>query len=144
MKNDDELIAKMRGFNRFYTNFIGVVDRHILDSPHSLTEARVLYEISHMEDCSARKIMAHLEIDEGYLSRMIARFTRRGLVKRSRSKHDARRSIIVLTEKGKKEFAKLDRSSSESISRAVGKLSDEEFHELVDLMDRIQALLSKG
>ena len=144
MKNKDDLIKRIRRFNRFYTNFIGVVDRHILDSPHSLTEARVLYEISSIEDCSARKIMGNLEIDEGYLSRIIGKFMRKGLVKKSRSEKDGRTRIILLTEKGEKEFAKLDTNSSESICTTVEKLSQKEREELVGLMERIYKLLTKA
>ncbi len=144
MKNNDEFIDKMRSFNRFYTNFIGVVDRHILDSPYSLTDARVLYEISHIDNCSAKKIRANVEIDEGYLSRIIDRFIKRGLVKKDRSKEDRRTRIVVLTGKGKREFAKLDAGSSSSVHAAVERLSQKEREELVGLMERIHELLGKG
>lgn len=144
MKDDEELIGRMRSFNRFYTNVIGVVDRHILDSPHSLTEARVLYEISNTDDCSARKIRENVDIDEGYLSRIIGKFIKKELVKKSRSKNDRRTRIIILTEKGKKEFAKLDTDSSESVYKAVEKLSRKEREELVGLMERIHELLTKA
>lgn len=143
MKNDDELILRMRSFNRFYTNVIGVVDRHILRSPYSLTDARVLYEVSHIENCSATKIRENIEIDEGYLSRIIDRFIRKGLVRKTRLKEDRRTRIIVLTDKGKREFDKLDRNSSDSVHTAVEKLSPEEREELVGLMERIQELLRK-
>ncbi len=144
MKNSEELIRKMRSFNRFYTNFIGVVDRHILESPYSLTDARVLYEISHTENCSAKKIRENVEIDEGYLSRIIERFIRKGLVKKSRLKEDRRTRVIVLTDKGRKEFAKLDTGSTNSVHGTVEKLSQKEREELVGLMERIQELLGKG
>jgi DNA-binding MarR family transcriptional regulator len=68
MKRDQELIDRIRSFNRFYTNIIGLLDQHFLDSPFSLTEGRVLYEICNTEDCSAKKIRENIVIDEGYLS----------------------------------------------------------------------------
>jgi len=144
MKINDDLIHRMRSFNRFYTNVIGVVNQHILDSQHSLTEARVLYEISNMKDCSAKKIRENVEIDEGYLSRIIGKFIRKGLVKKIRSENDRRTRIVILTEKGKREFAKLDTGSSKSVYKAVEKLSQKERKELVGLMERIRVLLTKA
>lgn len=144
MKNNEDLIRRMRSFNRFYTNIIGVVNRHILDSPHSLTEARVLYEISNIKDCSAKKIRENVDIDEGYLSRIIGRFIKKGLVRKGRSENDRRTRIIFLTDKGKKEFSRLDAGSSKSVHRVVEKLSRKEREELVGLMERIRELLTKG
>ena len=65
MRQKQEQIAKIRSFNRFYTNIIGLLDQHFLDSPFSLTEGRVLYEICNTEDCSAKKIRESIVIDEG-------------------------------------------------------------------------------
>jgi len=142
MKKNEELIGKIRGFNRFYTNIIGVVDRHVLDSPYSLTDARVLYEISHTENCSAKKIRENIDIDEGYLSRIVDRFISKGIIRKSRSSADGRTHVIVLTPKGKKEFAKLDRNSSKSIYGIVEKLSKKECEELVDTMEKLRKLLA--
>jgi hypothetical protein len=71
MIHNQEFIEKIRSFNRFFTNIIGLLNRHFLDGPFSLTEGRVLYEIYHTGDCSAKKIRANIVIDEGYLSRII-------------------------------------------------------------------------
>src|SRR5512138_3135839 len=96
-------IDRIRGFNRFYTNVIGLLDQRFLDTPFSLTEGRVLYEISHMETCSAKKIRENIVIDEGYLSRIINKFVKQGLIRKSPSSQDKRLHLILLTEKGKKE-----------------------------------------
>src|SRR5215217_619784 len=105
MTHDQEIIDRIRSFNRFYTNIIGLLDQHFLDSPFSLTEGRVLYEICNTEGCSAKKVRAKLMIDEGYLSRILDSFIRRGLIKKTPSPSDGRLRIIVPTEKGKQEFA---------------------------------------
>lgn len=143
MIRKQEFIEKIRSFNRYYTNIIGLLDQHFLDTPFSLTEGRVLYEISHMEECSARKIMENIAIDEGYLSRVIHKFTKQGLVKKAPSSKDKRLHIIVLTEKGKKEFMKLNENSDKLISELVEKLSTIELEELTGMMERIHELLSK-
>lgn len=143
MAQKQESIEKIRRFNRFYTNVIGLLDQHFLDTQFSLTEGRVLYEISQMEKCSARKIMENITIDEGYLSRIIHKFTKQGLVKKTPAAKDKRLHMIVLTEKGHREFQKLNNNSNKSISQMVEKLSEEESAELVGMMERIQELLLK-
>jgi len=65
MRREREVIDQIRSFNRFYTDIIGLLDQHFLDSPFSLTEGRVLYEIRHIEDCTAKKISEKIKIDEG-------------------------------------------------------------------------------
>jgi len=104
MTYSQEVIARIRSFNRFYTNIIGLLDQHFLNSPFSLTEGRALYEICSTEECSAKKIRESIVIDEGYLSRILDNFVKRGLIKKTRSPADGRLWIIVPTEKGKREF----------------------------------------
>ncbi len=141
MAQTQESIAKIRSFNRFYTNLIGLLEQRFLNTQYSLTESRVLYEISHMEECTAKKIRENIVIDEGYLSRIIDKFIRQGLVKKSPAPQDRRLHLIVLTEKGRREFQKLNENSNQSISQLIGKLSGPETVELVGMMERIQELL---
>ncbi len=143
MNNDRDLIDKIRGFNRFYTNVIGLLDQHFLGSPFSLTEGRVLYEICNTDECTARKIKEKILIDEGYLSRILDRFSKRGFIKRTPSQMDGRLRIILPTEKGQKEFATLNQNSSRLISQLIGTLSEEERAELLSNMERIRTLLEK-
>lgn len=143
MTQKQQLIEKIRSFNRFYTNVIGLLDQHFLDTPFSLTEGRVLYEIAHPQECSAKKIRENIAIDEGYLSRIIDKFIKKGLITKTPAPKDRRLHIIVLTEKGKKKFQKLDANSNKSIAQMIEKLSEQEHVELVGMMDRIQELLTK-
>ncbi len=142
MKRSQELIEKIRSFNRHYTNVIGLLDQHFLDTPYSLTEGRVLYEISHMENCSAKKIRASIAIDEGYLSRIIENFVKSGLITKIPSPEDRRLHLISLTEKGEREFSKLNDNSNKMISQMIGKLSELERAELVGMMGRMRELLN--
>jgi len=141
MRRDQELIDKIRSFNRFYTNIIGLLDRHFLDTPYSLTEGRVLYEISRTELCTAKKIRANIDIDEGYLSRIIEKFIKHGVVRKAPAPEDRRLHIIVLTEKGKREFSSMNENSNKLISQLIEKLSEAERAELVEMMERIHQLL---
>src|SRR5512144_1385241 len=105
MQSNQELINRIRSFNRFYTNIIGLLDQHFLDSPFSLTEGRVLYEICNTEECCAKKIREKIVIDEGYLSRFLDSGSKRGLIKKAPSSGGGRLRISVPTEQVKREFA---------------------------------------
>jgi DNA-binding MarR family transcriptional regulator len=143
MQSDQEFVDKIRSFNRFYTNIIGLLDQHFLDTPFSLTEGRVLYEISNTELCTAKKIRSKVDIDEGYLSRIIDKFIQKGLVKKTPAQEDRRLHIIVLADKGRMEFSKLNDNSNRSVHQVITNLSDQECAELVAMMERIQVLLTK-
>ncbi len=143
MTAHEKVIARMRGFNRFYTAFLGVLDRHFLDSPFSLSEVRILYEIRHGAETLARDIGASLGIDPGYLSRIIDSFFTRGLVRKSISHEDRRLHIIALTSKGREVFMELDARSVQSVARAIEHLSRQEQEELTGLMERIRELLTR-
>src|SRR6516165_7771469 len=100
-------VAAIRGFNRFYTRKIGVVDG-TASSPFSLAEARVLYELAHRERPTATDIRKELGLDAGYMSRILRGFERRKLVTRERSKADERQKFLSLTARGRRAFAPLD------------------------------------
>ena len=144
MTSDQELIDKIRAFNRFYTNIIGLLDQHFLDTPFSLTEGRVLYEICSTEECSAKKIRENILIDEGYLSRILDNFVKLGLIKKTRSPEDGRLWIILPTEKGKREFASLNENSNRLISQLIETLSAEERADLLNRMEGIRRVLEKA
>ena len=142
MKSDQEFVDRIRSFNRFYTNIIGLLDQHFLDSPFSLTEGRVLYEICSTDGCSAKKIRESIVIDEGYLSRILDNFVNRGLIEKTRSQTDGRLWMILPTETGKREFASLNDNSNRLIAQMIKKLSPQECTELIQKMERIRELLS--
>jgi DNA-binding MarR family transcriptional regulator/GNAT superfamily N-acetyltransferase len=137
----DRRIAAVRRFNRFYTRQIGLLQDGYLDSPFSLTEVRVLYELAHRDATSASELSRELGIDAGYLSRILRGFERIGLIHREASDSDARRSILRLTEQGREAFAPLDARSQEDIGAMLGGLSDPEQARLVEAMELIERLL---
>lgn len=143
MKHEQEVIDQIRNFNRFYTNIIGLLDQHFLNSPFSLTEGRVLYEICNTQDCSAKKIRKNIIIDEGYLSRILDNFVKRGLIRKTHSSIDGRLRIIVPTEKGEREFSKLNDNSNTLISQMIEKLSETEHEDLLNKLEGIRTLLEK-
>ncbi len=116
-------VEAVRRFNRFYTRRIGVLSQGHLGSPHSLTEVRVLYEIAHREQPTAAEIGTELALDAGYLSRILARCTRAGLVARTRSAQDGRRSHLGLTRRGRERLAALDERARTEVGRLLEPLS---------------------
>jgi DNA-binding MarR family transcriptional regulator/GNAT superfamily N-acetyltransferase len=137
----DGRVAAVRRFNRFYTRQIGLLHEGYLDSPFSLTEARTLYELAHRDGLTAAEIGTDLQVDAGYLSRILRGFERRGLLDRAPSRSDGRRSLLSLTAKGRTAFAPLHARSREEIGAMLGKLSAPDQARLVDAMGTIEGLL---
>ena len=137
-----ETISKVRSFNRFYTNVLGLLDRHILDSGYSLTEVRVLYEISKINRCSANDLAGLLNIDRSYMSRLLKRFERDELILKSASPRDNRVSFIVLTEKGKQLIDKLNAKSDEQIGNLLTALDEKALNELQDAVEIMRSKIS--
>lgn len=134
-------VAVVRGFNRFYTRQIGVLDEHFLKSPYSLAEGRIIYELAQREKATATEVGSALGLDAGYLSRLLADFKKRGLIARKPSETDGRQSLIWLTEKGQKAFAQLDAESHNQIEALLGPLSPSEQSRLIEAMSTIEKLL---
>jgi DNA-binding MarR family transcriptional regulator/GNAT superfamily N-acetyltransferase len=134
-------IAAVRAFNRFYTEYIGVLRAGLLDTPYSLTEARVLFEIGARDACEAGELRRLLGLDAGYLSRILSRFEADGLVTRERSAVDGRRQVVRLTPTGEKARAMLDERSAEQVGRVLAALTEEEQRRLVGAMGVIQEIL---
>lgn len=136
--------AAVRAFNRFYTQRIGVLDDAPLGGPFSLTEGRVLYELAHRDAPAASELCRDLGLDRGYLSRILARFQKQGLVARSRSASDGRQSHIRLTAKGSKTFAAIDHTWQGATEELLAPLSEKDRRGLVSAMTRVRALLANA
>jgi DNA-binding MarR family transcriptional regulator/GNAT superfamily N-acetyltransferase len=136
-----EQVAAVRAFNRFYTQQIGVLHESLAQSPFSLTEARVLYELAQQEESTATQLGDRLGLDPGYLSRILASFARRGLIKRERCPADGRRSILKLTRGGVAAFGTLNLGSQNEVKRLLGTLALPEQRQLVGAMQTIERLL---
>jgi DNA-binding MarR family transcriptional regulator/N-acetylglutamate synthase-like GNAT family acetyltransferase len=135
-------IGAVRRFNRFYTRQIGVLRKTYLDSPYSLGEMRVLYEIAHGDGVTARDVGRALELDAGYLSRVLRNFEKRGLISRKASAKDARQSHLTLTARGRKTFQPAEARSERDVAGMLGKLKSDEQTRLISAMQTIEGLLS--
>jgi DNA-binding MarR family transcriptional regulator/N-acetylglutamate synthase-like GNAT family acetyltransferase len=134
-------VDAMRAFNRFYTHRIGVLQEGLLDSPFSLTEARILYELARREPATAAELCRDLGLDAGYLSRILRRFEREALMTRTRSTADGRQSFLALTAAGREAFAELNRRSRDEIAALLKTLAAADQARVVNAMERIEELL---
>lgn len=134
----DQTVAAVRRFSRFYTRQLGVLDEGLLHSPFTLAEVRVMYEIAHGEEVSAVQLTEQLRIDPGYLSRIIRKLERNGLVAKQQCSIDRRRSILELTPKGVREFAKLDIQQDRDVAMLVAGLGRSQQKELVAAMRLVE------
>ena len=137
----DDRVATVRRFNRFYTQKIGALREGLLESPFSLTEARVIYELAHRDKPNASALARELGLDAGYLSRMLRGFEKAGLIVREISDSDRRQSLLSLTKKGRQAFAQLDARSRREIAAMLHALPGEDQSRLIGAMETIEALL---
>jgi DNA-binding MarR family transcriptional regulator/GNAT superfamily N-acetyltransferase len=138
-----DLVDTIRRFNRFYTRQIGLLGKGYLESPFTLAEVRVLYELAHREGPTAAEIAKALGLDAGYLSRMLLSFRKRGFLARTMSERDARQSHLSLTRKGRAAFDGLEAKSKAGVAAMIGKLSPVEQNRLTDAMRTIESLLGE-
>ncbi len=141
---DDAAVAAVRGFNRFYTNVIGLLRGKYLDTPYSLTEARLLFELAQRDTSEVADLRRMVDIDPGYLSRILARFESDGLITRERSAADGRRQVIQLTGGGRDVVAGLDARSAEQTRGMLAGLRDDDRRRLLDAMHVITETLTES
>lgn len=137
-------IAAVRRFSRFYTRQLGLLQEGLVHTRYSLTEGRVLYELAHREQTTASALAAALDLDHGYLSRILRRFADEGLLAKKRAKDDGRQSLISITAKGRKAFAPLNKGSHEQVAAMLGKLGMAEQQRVVGAMGAVETLLGES
>jgi len=134
-------VASVRRFNRFYTSLVGALDDEHLETPYSLAEGRVLFEIAHRDAPTAAQLVEVLGLDAGYLSRLLRRLERRRLIKRTRSAADGRQSHLALTPSGLVAFRGLDQRANDAIARLLKPLDPEGRRRLLEAMHTVGELL---
>lgn len=141
-QHDAQRVAAVRRFNRFYTQHLGVLNDGFLDSPFSLTQARVLYEIRERSSSTATDIGRDLGLDAGYLSRLLAQFEKSGLIRKERSPSDGRQSFLSITAMGRKAMDHLERRTVRQVGDVLHRLSDPEQDRLVSAMRSVERMMA--
>jgi DNA-binding MarR family transcriptional regulator/GNAT superfamily N-acetyltransferase len=135
-------VQTIRRFNRFYTRQIGVLQEHLLQSQFSLTEVRVLYELAHRENITAKDLCLDLGLDRGYVSRMLQTFEAHGWIKTAPSPDDRRRQFLSLTAKGHRVFDPLERRSSHEVAAMLARLSPSQQKKMLVAIRDIESVLA--
>ncbi|MET4560461.1 DNA-binding MarR family transcriptional regulator [Lysinibacillus parviboronicapiens] len=130
MNIEDTIVADIREFNRFYTKILSLLDKHVLNTSYSFTEARVVLEIGFMESCIANNLVEKLDIDRSYMSRIIAKLSKDGLLTKEISTLDNRTSVIQLTAKGIALFNQLNEKSDKQLINLLHGLSQRQITEI--------------
>ena len=144
MDRYDQTVDEIRKFNRFYTVSMGLLDSGYLDTNYSVAETRILFEIKMQETCIQSDIAKKLHMDKSYLSRLIKRFHKDGLIEKEKSGEDKRTIYLALTEKGRAETDRLVELTNQQIRAKINPLSFGECHELCDAMNVVMSILGKG
>lgn len=134
-------VDDVRGFNRFYTRVLGLLRPDLAGSTFGLTEARVLFELAHRGDLAVADLRRDLDLDAGYLSRILSGFTASGLVAREKSEADGRRQLVRLTADGRRAFDELDRLQASAIDTLLAPLDGGQRSQLVGAMGQIRRML---
>lgn len=135
-------VDSVRSFNRFYTRKIGVLGSGLLESRYSLTEVRVLYEIAHRDQVLASDLVRDLDLDAGYLSRILATFDKRGWLKRKRCENDTRKTYLSLTSLGQRKAEEMEKRSREQVSGLLAPLNADLQLKLQGHLQNVEALLT--
>ncbi|PAE15830.1 MarR family transcriptional regulator [Virgibacillus sp. 7505] len=141
---DKNYIYDIREFNRFYTKVLGLFDNQILDTDYSLTEARILFEISKRTDCIANKLVQELDIDRSYVSRILRKLEREELIEKRSSSADSRKNLLFLTKKGRILLDEINILSDKQIIHLLKGLTKSEIDEILVSMMKIKEKLDKN
>jgi len=134
-------VAAIRAFNRFYTARVGALRDGLLATAHPLPEARVLYELGQVDRADFADLRRALDLDAGYLSRLLARLADQGLVTRERAPDDGRRQQVALTPDGRDAYTTLDRRSASEIAALLDGLAEDERGRLLDALRTVETIL---
>lgn len=138
-----EDVSLIRRFNRFYTNILGLLEKHILEGSLSLSEVRILHEIEATENCTLKLLTEKLCIDAGYMSRILKQFQEQKFVEKQKSKEDKRSYYLILTEIGRQKLTEMNIRSDKQIYQMIQPLSKYANRKLVQNMTSIERILTK-
>lgn len=140
----EDYIAQIRSFNRFYTMVIGILDKNYLNTEFSLTESRIMYELNtHPEGMTARDFIELLQLDKGYLSRILQQFEKKKLIEKKNVAHDKRSYLLYLSQTGKQAFSQLNENSQLQTEELLSPLKEKQMIKLIEHMNGIRQILSQ-
>lgn len=137
-------IDKIRAFNRFYARILGIFDKNYLGADFSVTEVRIIGEIGRNSKLTAKHLASYLQIDKGYMSRILQGLEKRQLIARIQSDTDGRERYLCLTEAGKALNRDLEEKANRRIAEQLKTMDDGDYQTLLEAMDKIQCILGQA
>lgn len=143
-RSESERVEAVRAFNREYTRAARLITERMHGTPHSLTEARVIWEIGADGELPLAELPRLLDLDAGYLSRVVSRLARRELLEKRRSPDDGRSQILALTEAGREARALLDERAAAQARELLAPIPDDRQAALVEALGRVREIIGPG
>lgn len=140
---DIKSITTIRQFNRFYIRVLGILDKQLLNTNHSLIESRILLEIKENEGCIANDLSKHLDIDKSYLSRILNRLEKNNLIRKNTKTSDNRKNTLALTEKGEEAILNIDLQANTQIEEFFDYLPESDIEKIIESMAFIKEKIEK-
>lgn len=137
------IVSEIRKFNRFYTKVLGLLNQQVYDSPFSLTETRILFEINSTNNCTAKFLQEELDLDRGYVSRILKRYEELDIIYKQKGEEDGRTYFIHLTEKGKIIYYDLETKAEQQVTSLLKNIEPEKQQNLIESMKTIELILSE-
>ncbi len=141
MTQNLDRVGKIRSFNRYYTNLLGLLDRTLLKSSYSLTEVRIMFELDRLSRATASDLVKLLSLDPAYLSRILSSFEEKNVIKKEKLKTDRRKQLLSLTSKGQHAILELQERANDQIITLLGNVNDEVQEQLITAMNTIERIL---
>lgn len=136
-------VEKIKRFNRFYLRIIGLFSFYTDESPYSVTEALILFEINNKRDCTASYLAEYFFFDKGYMSRILNKFERLELIKRIPSEQDRRIKHLEMTPKGGEVLKGLANKASLDVARMIESINSKDIDNLIQSMETIEKILEQ-
>jgi DNA-binding MarR family transcriptional regulator/GNAT superfamily N-acetyltransferase len=141
MKRNLDRVGKIRSFNRYYTNLLGLLDRTLLKSNYSLTEVRIMFELDRLSRATASDLVKLLSLDPAYLSRILSSFEEKNVIKKEKSKTDMRKQLLSLTSEGHHAISGLQAKANDQIITLLQNVNDKVQEQLITAMNTIERIL---
>jgi DNA-binding MarR family transcriptional regulator len=140
----DTYVNEFRSFTRFYTAYIGILNKYFMDSEYSLPQTRVMHAINTQHGITPSEITAMLNIDKSYLSRILINFEKKKLISKKLSVSDGRVVNLYLTKSGIREFSAVDKAFNHQVEKILLRLNETERKNVIKWMKQIKETLSRA
>ncbi|WYP27184.1 helix-turn-helix domain-containing GNAT family N-acetyltransferase [Alkalihalobacillus sp. FSL W8-0930] len=136
-------IDGIRRFNRFYLNYQSLLNQHVYDNTLTLTEIRMLFEIKDKNKCTAKVLQEKLQLDKGYVSRVLKSFENKNIIYKEKCENDSRVFFLHLTPVGHDMYQRLEVKTNQQVIQLFKHINLRDQQKLLESMVTIENILTK-